>query len=95
MINHMTQARRVGMQGFSWTTFFFGPLPALFRGHFSAFLVMSIAAFLSVGVSWLIFPFFYNGWHWNVLTGKGFTPIHAAVPAYGMAPIQIVNNLAH
>lgn len=93
MINHLTQARKTGMQGFSWTTFFFGPFPALFRGHISAALIMTLVAFVTVGISWLVFPFFYNGWHWNVLTAKGFVPLNVAPVGFAMPSVQIVNNL--
>ena len=89
LINRSTQARKLGLQGFSWTTLFWGPFPALFRGHFLAALVILVAACFTAGLSSIIFAFFYNGWHWNWLTGKGFVPNDH----YSMAPIQIVNNV--
>jgi hypothetical protein len=75
MINRVTQSRKMGMQGFSWTTLFFGPFPALFRGHFLAFLVIIVLAFLTFGISSIIFAFLYNGWHWNWLISKGYSPV--------------------
>ncbi|HNB26484.1 MAG TPA: hypothetical protein PLR41_05970 [Alphaproteobacteria bacterium] len=74
MTNPMTGQVAVGLQGFSWTTLFFGPFPALFRGHFVGFLVIILVNLLTFGVTTLIFPFFYNGWHWNTLIAKGFMP---------------------
>src|SRR5690606_22589566 len=72
--NPVTGRTAIGLQGFSWTTLFFGVFPALFRGHFVAFFVMGIIAFLTMGLSWLVFPFFYNGWHWNKLISQGYVP---------------------
>ena len=37
MINPLSGGEVAGYKGFSWTTLFFGGLPALFRGHISAF----------------------------------------------------------
>jgi|TARA_R100000501_G_C2608250_1_gene103462 hypothetical protein len=72
MINPMTGGETAGYTGFSWTTLFFSGLPALFRGHIAAFFVQWIVAFMTFGISWLIFPFFYNSWHQKYLVTKGF-----------------------
>ena len=56
--------------GFSWTTFFFGFWPALFRGDWKWFgiqLVIEIflACFtygLGAGIVGIVFSFFYNKW---------------------------------
>lgn len=92
MVNRVTSARANGYKGFSWTTFFFGFFPALFRGHVLAALVMFLVALVSFGLSWLIFPFVYNGWHWNWLSHKGFVPVDQ-VGVLGASGIQIINNL--
>ena len=70
-------AVKKGYTGFSWTTLFFGALPALFRGHFVGFLVQVILAVLTGGLAWLVFPFTYNSWHRGWLAKKGFFPAHA------------------
>lgn len=89
MINQQTNARSVGVIGFSWTTLFFGFFPALFRGHIGAALLMFILPFVTLGISWLIFPFFYNKWHWNWLSHKGFAPM-----GNGPTSFSIVNNVS-
>ena len=72
MINPLSGGEVAGYKGFSWTTLFFGGLPALFRGHISAFFAQWIIAVFTLGFSWLVFPFFYNSWHQKHLVGKGF-----------------------
>jgi hypothetical protein len=67
-------------RGFSWTTLFFGPFPALFRSDFVTFLIICaveiILAFASFGIGNWIFgfawAFFYNGYHARSLVSKGY-----------------------
>jgi hypothetical protein len=58
--------------GFSWTVLFFNALPALFRGHWTGFAIMAICAFLSFGLSGLVFMFIYNRMYVNHLLGEGY-----------------------
>jgi hypothetical protein len=58
--------------GFSWTTFFFGFFPAIFRGDWKWALIMTVIAFISCGLSWLVFPFIYNKLYIRDLLGKGY-----------------------
>ena len=44
--------------GFSWTTLFFGALPALFRGDFKWFFIQALLSLLIIPAP--IFPFIYN-----------------------------------
>ncbi len=69
-------------EGFSWTTFFFGFFPALFRGDLKWAAIMFITA-LAVGVftsglgAWvpgIIFSFMYNGIYIKDLLEKGYFP---------------------
>jgi hypothetical protein len=76
------------MQGFSWTTFFWGPFPALFRGHFLAALVLALVSVITLWLGTFVFAFFYNSWHWNWLTAKGFRPLNSHMPQF-----NIVNNV--
>lgn len=66
--------------GFSWTTFFFGFWPALFRGDWLGFfgtLAVHVAlAFLTFGIGNIVFMlvmcFIYNGWHARRLLVAGY-----------------------
>ncbi|WP_028551307.1 hypothetical protein [Paenibacillus sp. UNC451MF] len=68
--------------GFSWTTFFFGFFPALFRGDLKWAAIMFIAA-AAVGTftlgfgAWvpgIIFSFIYNKMYIKELLEKGYHP---------------------
>lgn len=66
--------------GFSWTTFFFGPLPALFRGDikwaaiifFASVLVGIFTSGIGVIVTAIIFGFVYNKNYISDLVAKGY-----------------------
>ncbi|QWU16092.1 hypothetical protein SAMN04487895_102344 [Paenibacillus sophorae] len=68
--------------GFSWTTFFFGFLPALFRGDLKWAIIMLIieavigSFTLGVGavVTGIVFSFVYNKIYIKELIEKGYTP---------------------
>lgn len=60
--------------GFSWTTLFFGCLPALFRGDLKWALIMFICNLVTCGISLIIFPFFYNKSYVKDLLEKGYKP---------------------
>lgn len=96
MINRVTLGRVNGFKGFSWTTLFFGCFPSLMRGHVGAGLLMFSASLCTFGGAWLVFPFFYNSWHWTWLTNKGFVPVNET-PFMGHAlPTQIhMTNYSH
>lgn len=57
--------------GFSWTTAFFGPLPALLRGDFKWFFLQAILDAL-LFVPLFIFPFHYNKLHLKKLLEAGY-----------------------
>jgi hypothetical protein len=46
--------------GFSWTTFFFGPLPALFRADWLHALIFFVISFFTFGLLNIVFAFIYN-----------------------------------
>lgn len=46
--------------GFSWTTFFFTLFVPLLRADWKFALIMLLVGMVSVGISWLVFPFIYN-----------------------------------
>ncbi|MGL5117447.1 MAG: hypothetical protein ACRC7G_03420 [Beijerinckiaceae bacterium] len=61
-----------GFIGFSWTTFFFGGTPALFRGDIvigSALFVVNIFTF---GIAGMIWAFFYNKSYTTRLIERGY-----------------------
>lgn len=58
--------------GFSWTTFFFSCLPALFRGDMKWFLIQLLCAAVTSGLSGLVFMFIYNKLYITKLLEKGF-----------------------
>lgn len=71
-MQHPSGLTKTVKEGFSWTTLFFGCLPALFRGDLKWALIMFILAWISCGISWFIFPFVYNRLYINELIFKGY-----------------------
>jgi len=69
-----------GYIGFSWTTFFFGTFPALFRGDFicfiGGFVVLLILGVLTFGfgtaIAMFVWAFFYNNWYTKRLLERGY-----------------------
>ena len=59
-------------KGFSWTMLFFGVFVPLIRGDIKWFAISLVAAFVTVGISWLVFPFIYNKLYLNDLLNKGY-----------------------
>lgn len=62
----------VGIGGFSWTTLIFGGFVPLLRKDYLWFIIMIIPQFLTVGLSNIIFAFFYNNLYTNKLLKNGF-----------------------
>lgn len=58
--------------GFSWTTFFFGPFPMLFRGNWKWFAILLLLAMFTWGLSNLVFMFLINKLHIKDLVADGF-----------------------
>ena len=66
--------------GFSWTTFFFGFWPALFRGDWKWFLIQIVAEIvlgcftygIGAGFVGIVFSFFYNKLYINDLISSGY-----------------------
>lgn len=80
-----------GFYGFSWTTFFFGCLPALFRGNFKTGVLLLIACVLTCGIAGIIWAFVYNKRYTLNLIEKGYQfcdeeeKVRAARAALGVA----------
>jgi hypothetical protein len=66
--------------GFSWTTLFFGPLPALFRGHIGVGLAILVIAFITSCISNLVFCFIYNKMYVKHLLSQGFKMVDSSHP---------------
>lgn len=68
--------------GFSWTTFFFGFFPALFRGDLKwaaiMFIVAALISVFTLGIgAWIpgiVFSFVYNKIYIKELLEKGYSP---------------------
>lgn len=67
-----TSNYRLVPTGFSWTTLFFGFLPALFRNDIKWAAIQFAVAILTSGLSVLAFPFFYNKLHLDDLLKDGW-----------------------
>jgi len=61
--------------GFSWTTFFFGLFPALFRSDWKWAGIQFLAIMLTWGLSSIVFCFIYNSLHIKDLVNKGFKAV--------------------
>lgn len=68
--------------GFSFTTLFFGVFVPLLRGDIKYLFVMFFLAVLTGGLSWLIFPFFYNSLYIKGKLADGFKPADSSAEAY-------------
>ncbi len=58
--------------GFSWTTLFFGLFVPLLRGDLKNTAIMIGLGLLTLGLSWLVFPFVYNSMYIKSLLMQGF-----------------------
>ena len=63
---------KTGLYGFSWTTFFFGGFPALFRGDIVVGACVLVASVLTLGIASLIWAFIYNKRYTLGLIEKGY-----------------------
>lgn len=58
--------------GFSWTTFFFGLWPAVFRGSWKYAILMFLTFFPTLGISAFVWPFIFNRLYLNSLLEDGY-----------------------
>lgn len=61
--------------GFSWTTLFFGLIPALTRSDWKWALIEFVLAPVTFGLSWLVMPFLYNKFYIKDLLASGYYPV--------------------
>ena len=93
-----------GFYGFSWTTFFFGFIPALFRGDFitfiGGFIVSLIIAIMTAGLGAIfisiVWAFMYNKYYTRRMVERGYEFAGSdgdnvlAAAALGIAPLPAV-----
>jgi hypothetical protein len=79
-LTHSNGLYRKAYVGFSWTSLFFGGIPAAFRGDWMAFflyfalaigLVFFTAGF-GVPVLWIVWACLYNRWHARRMIERGY-----------------------
>ena len=87
MIEPHSRKRAIAYTGISWTCLFFGPFPALYRGHILGFVGMSLVNLATLGFSMPVFIFVYNAWHYHSLQARGFCP---ARESYGATTEEAV-----
>lgn len=58
--------------GFSWTVFFFGFFPPLFRGDWKWAVIIFLLAVVTFGLSNFVFMFIYNKCYIKDLIGAGY-----------------------
>lgn len=67
-----TGISKTGFYGFSWTTFFFGGIPALFRGDIITGLIVVVLGILTWWIAGVVWAFFYNKHYTIKLVEKGY-----------------------
>ena len=61
-----------GLYGFSWTSLFFGGIPAILRGDVVIGTAIMVAAILTGGIAGLIWAFIYNKRYTLALLEQGY-----------------------
>jgi hypothetical protein len=59
-------------EGFSWPCLFFGFIWYIYKGMWGWGVIALILAFVTLGLSWLVFPFFANEQHAKSLLKRGY-----------------------
>lgn len=65
--------------GFSWTTFFFGPIPAFVRGDWMVAIILLVMCILTFNVAGMIVAFFYNRVYLSSLFARGYKVVDCPV----------------
>ena len=73
MLKHpKTGILKKGLYGFSWTSLFFGGLPAICRGDIVVGVVVMVATVFTCGIAGIIWAFVYNKKYTLGLLEKGY-----------------------
>ena len=75
LVHEETRLTKQVKVGFSWTTLFFGCLPALFRGDLKWTIVQFLLNICTFGLFSLVFAFFYNKIYVRELIEKGYRAV--------------------
>jgi len=81
LVNPTTKQVKQVKVGFSWTIFFWGIFPPLFRGDwkwFAIILALDIVTVFGAPIVSLVFSFIYNKLYINDLIAAGYQPAEEA-----------------
>ena len=81
MTNPVSGETRTAPVGFSWTVFFFGFFPPLFRSDWKWAVILFLIGWLTVGFSNLVFSFLYNKLYLKDLIAAGFKAQSTTAPS--------------
>ncbi len=70
--NPQTGVVKKGFFGFSWTSLFFGGLPAIIRGDIGTGLAVMLVTILTFGLAGVIWAFVYNKRYTHKLIETGY-----------------------
>jgi len=87
--NPQTGAMKEAPISFSWTVFFFGFFPALFRGDIKWAAIMFVIACFTFSLSNLVFMFIYNRLYVQDLIAAGFKAQSIAKGELGYASAKL------
>lgn len=59
-------------KGWSPLALVFGFFLPLYHKNYVLFVIMLLSAALTLGISWFIYPFFYNEWYLSFLEHNGY-----------------------
>jgi len=68
----VTQEVKEAPVGFSWSTLFLGVFVPLYRGDWKWAIIIFLTNIITLGVSWIVFPFIYNKLYIKEIIKKGY-----------------------
>jgi hypothetical protein len=94
MWHPMRPGTRTTYEGYSWTTFFWGFFPALFRGDWLGLLIglgVLASCFVVPLLPFIIWAAFYNQFQRNLLVAQGWYPVEP--PSWGVTAVPVAAHL--